>query len=122
MHTVKGREPAAVKEGIQEQHTINGLNFAKLGSLESKKLIDKHTTAQLVRSRQLDTLIFWKKRDPLKNENFNGENSVYSSVLNALLGGILITNGPEKTSHYIDSELLNPSKKASLASIANSAV
>ncbi|SCU99975.1 LANO_0F04588g1_1 [Lachancea nothofagi CBS 11611] len=124
VHSLKdSATPLVASAGTQQnQKPINGLNFTNLGSQVSKLLIAKKTTAQVIKERQLDSLIFWKKRDPLQNSTYNGETAVLASVLNALVGGILITNGPEKTSHYIENEFLNPSNEASLVRIANSMV
>ncbi|CAR30387.1 mitochondrial 54S ribosomal protein mL57 [Lachancea thermotolerans CBS 6340] len=118
VHSLRSAKPLSpVAEG-KNQKSINGLNFTNLGTQLSKLLIAKKTTAQVIRSRHLDSLIFWKKRDPLKNESFNGETTVYSGVLSALVGGILVTNGPQKTSQFIEKELLDPKKEASLVQIA----
>ncbi|SCU91251.1 LADA_0F08922g1_1 [Lachancea dasiensis] len=119
VHSLKSSSSASAQN---EQKPINGLNFTNLGSQGSKLLISKKATAEVIRKRQLDSLIFWKKRDPLQNEVYNGEATVLSSVLNAFIGGILITNGPEKTSEYIQNEFLNPSKEASLIRITDSMV
>ncbi|CEP64123.1 mitochondrial 54S ribosomal protein mL57 LALA0_S10e02960g [Lachancea lanzarotensis] len=102
------------------QKPINGLNFTNLGSQGSKLLISKNTTAEFIRKRQLDSFVFWKKRDPLQNAAYNGESAVYASVLNALLGGMLLTNGAEKTNRYIQNEFLDSSKEASLVRVASS--
>ncbi|SCU83435.1 LAME_0C05182g1_1 [Lachancea meyersii CBS 8951] len=102
------------------QKPINGLNFTNLGSQGSKLLISKKTTAEVIKKRQLDSFVFWKKRDPIQSAAYNGETAIYASVLNALVGGILLTNGPEKASQYIQSELLDSSKDASLVCVASS--
>lgn len=100
------------------QSTINGLNFTNLGTQLSKLLISRNTAAGFIKAKQLDELIFWNRRDSLKSSKFNGEHTVCSSVLNALIGGILTFNGQEKTANFIDSELLNQNNEISLARIS----
>ncbi|SCU89369.1 LAFA_0E17546g1_1 [Lachancea sp. 'fantastica'] len=112
--------PLSPVSAEKTQKSINGLNFTNLGSQGSKSLISKNTTAELIRKRQLDSYVFWKKRDPLQTAAYNGESAVYASVLNALVGGMLLTNGPEKTSEYIQKEFLDSSKEASLVRVASS--
>ncbi|SCV04083.1 LAMI_0H13278g1_1 [Lachancea mirantina] len=103
-------------------NSINGLEFSNLGTQFSKQLISKQTLSEVIKERGIDTLVFWKKRDPLKDAKFNGENSIFSSVLNAVVGGVLVTSGPEKASEFIGNELLDATKQSSLASIANKVV
>lgn len=101
------------------QQSINGLNFTNLGTHLSKLLISKPVTARFIKQRNLDTLIFWKMKDPLKDSHHNGETTIYSTVLNAFVGGILATNGPSKARTFVDKVLLDQESESSLVHIAN---
>ncbi|SCW04371.1 LAFE_0H12046g1_1 [Lachancea fermentati] len=119
VHSLKSQDADVAKGNASVRININGLNFTNLGTQFSKQLIAKQTTAKFIKARQLDSLVFWKRRDPLKNDVYNGESSVLSSVLNAIVGGILTTNGPQKAAAFIEKELLNCEKEVSLINIAN---
>lgn len=41
------------------------------------------------------------------NDNFNGEQKVFASCLQAIVGAMLLTNGKEKTIDYINKEIYN---------------
>lgn len=107
-----------IAEGKLQQN-INGLNFTNLGTQLAKLLISKPATASFIKAKNLDSLIFWKMKDPLKDTYHNGETTIYSSVLNAIVGGILMINGPEKTVKFIHDFLLNTERDVSLVKIAN---
>lgn len=101
------------------QKGLNDLNFTNLGTQLSKLLISKESSSRFMQAKDLDTFIFWKMRDPLnKGEKFNGEVTISNSVLNALVGGMLITNGPVKTTNFIKNELLNNDSDISLVKYA----
>lgn len=101
------------------QRPINGLNFTNLGTQVSKLLITKPVTARFIKEKELDSLIFWKMKDPLKDSHHNGETTIYSTVLNAFVGGILATNGPAKAVKFVEKVLLDKESKSSLVNIAN---
>ncbi|EDO15428.1 hypothetical protein Kpol_1027p2 [Vanderwaltozyma polyspora DSM 70294] len=102
---------------IQKQ--IDNLNFTNLGTQFSKLIISKYSTSKFIIEKNLDSLIFWKMRDPFKAKNYNGDHTINSTVLAALIGGILKTNGPAKTANFITGELLNNDNTASLLKFAN---
>ncbi|AET41630.1 mitochondrial 54S ribosomal protein mL57 Ecym_8357 [Eremothecium cymbalariae DBVPG len=100
------------------QENINGLNFTNLGTQAGKLVISKFVTSEFVRLKQIDNLIFWNKRDSLQSEKFNGEHTVRTTVLNALIGGTLMFNGDEKAARFLEVELFDPTKESSLVSIS----
>lgn len=122
VYSLRSKELLSQVNDSKFQQSINGLNFTNLGTQASKLLISKKTTSDFIKHKQLDTLIFWKKRDPLKAEQFNGEHTVFSSVLNAIVGSILMMNGPKKTAEFIEAELLDLNKDVSLVKIAKEQV
>lgn len=89
---------------------INGMNFNTLGSTMSKQILSEYKLTKFMESLGLKELIFWKKRNVNENNEFNGEPKIVSSVLNSLVGAILLTNGVEKTSSFVNSFLLNSEK------------
>lgn len=101
------------------QQSINGFNFTNLGTQLSKLLISRPVTARFIKDKKLDSLIFWKMKDPLKDSHHSGETTIYSTVLNAFVGGILATNGPIKTVEFVKKVLLNSESDVSLVNIAN---
>lgn len=101
------------------QQSIKGLNFTNLGTQLGKLLISRPVTARFIKEKNLDSLIFWKMKDPLRDSHHNGETTIYSTVLNALVGGILATNGPTKAIEFVNSVLLNSESDVSLVKIAN---
>lgn len=108
-------QPVLMDKGRKNiQNPINGLNFANLGTHSAKNIISKEVIGELVRLKGIDSLIFWNKRSTLESAKFNGQDTVRTSVLNALIGGTLIFNGYEKTAAYVNSELLNPKNEQSL--------
>ena len=58
-------------------------------------------------------------RDATKDGRYNGENTVFTSALNALVGAILISNGPEKATNFVQQVLLNGENDVNLVKIAN---
>ncbi|QLQ79723.1 hypothetical protein HG537_0C03710 [Torulaspora globosa] len=104
------------------QQSINGLNFTNLGTQLSKLLISKPVAARFVKQRKLDALIFWKMKDPLKDSHHNGETTIYSTVLNAFVGAVLATNGPDKARQFVSKVLLDGESESSLVHIANEQV
>ncbi|CAL9731017.1 large ribosomal subunit protein mL57 [Monosporozyma unispora] len=92
---------------------INGLNFNTLGSNKSKQILSECNLAQLMESLALNKLIFWKKRNVNESNDFNGEPKIASSVLNSVVGAILLTNGVEKTTLFVTNFLLK-NKKANI--------
>lgn len=85
---------------------INGMDFSTLGSYESKKLFSESKLFNIMESLGLHKLVFWKKRDFNGTRIFNGEPKIVSSVLNSLIGAILLTNGLEKASLFVTDFLL----------------
>lgn len=86
---------------------INGMNFNTLGSTMSKQILSEYKLVQFMESLGLKELIFWKKRNVNENNDFNGEPKIVSSVLNSLVGAILLTNGEKKASSFVNDFLLN---------------
>lgn len=101
------------------QQPINGLNFTNLGTQLAKLLISKPVAANFIKEKNLDSLVFWKMKDPLKDSYHNGETAIYSTVLNAFVGGILATNGPLKATSFVQHVLLNDDAEVSLVRIAS---
>lgn len=101
------------------QRPLNNLNFTNLGTQLSKFLISKDAIAEFIKEKHLDSLIFWKMRDVTKDGHFNGESAIYSSALNALVGAILVGNGPERAGQFVQQALLNGENDVSLVKIAN---
>lgn len=96
IHSVKNDSPLEARE--------NGplsLKFSNLGTNFAKELASKNTACTFIKSHKLGPFIFWKMRDPLKDSHINGETTIFASVLNAFIGAILTTNGPEKASLFI---------------------
>ncbi|GMM58487.1 mitochondrial 54S ribosomal protein YmL15 [Maudiozyma humilis] len=93
---------------------INGLDFAALGSPRSKTLVSRRNIGQTVKRADIDDVVFWKMRDVEKGGKYNGEDTVLSSVLSALVGAILTTNGPEVAATYVDKFLLGEGSSLSL--------
>lgn len=119
IHSLRQRDQLSPVASNKVQQPLNGLNFTNLGTVVSKLLISKTSTAQYIKAKQLDTLIFWKMRDATKDGRYNGENTVFTSALNALVGGILISNGPEKATNFVQQVLLNGENDVNLVKIAN---
>ena len=84
------------------QFNVNGCNFNNLGSQHSKQMVSRKTISDMVRRNNLQDLVFWKMRDPVKPGAYNGEDRVFSTVIHSLVGALLITNGPEKTARFVD--------------------
>ncbi|CCE65337.1 hypothetical protein TPHA_0K02040 [Tetrapisispora phaffii CBS 4417] len=102
------------------ENDINGLDFTNLGTSFSKLLISTAVLSKFVKEKKLNSLIFWKMRDNLKIDmKGSGEPLVCSTVLNALIGGMLSTNGIQKTKNFIEKELLNRENDISLIKLAN---
>ncbi|KAK5782488.1 mitochondrial 54S ribosomal protein mL57 MRPL15 PWA37_000574 [Arxiozyma heterogenica] len=85
---------------------VNGMNFDTLGSYESKNLLAEPKLFKFMESLGLHELVFWKKRDASGTKIFNGEPKIVSSVLNSVVGAILLTNGVEKASLFVNNFLL----------------
>lgn len=119
IHSVRQHELLSPVSQNKVQQAINGLNFTNLGTQLSKLLISKSAMSAFVRAKNLDTLVFWKMKDPLKDSYHNGETTIYSTVLSALVGAILVTNGPEKANRFVSGILLNNDKEDSLVKIAS---
>lgn len=105
------------------QNTSNNNNdfvgFNSLGKNASKALCGKNTISQFIQSKNLHNFIFWKMRNPLLSLKYNGADIVFNSVLNAILGSILLSNGQKKAIDFINGELLNNNNDISLISIIN---
>ena len=84
------------------QFNVNGCNFNNLGSQPSKQMDPRKTISDMVRKNNLQDLVFWKMRDPVKSGAYNGEDRVFSTVIHSIVGALLITNGPEKTARFVD--------------------
>lgn len=119
IHSLRQKAQLSPVASNKVQQPLNGLNFTNLGTAVSKLIISKASTAQYIKEKQLDTLIFWKMRDATKDGRYNGENTVFASTLNALVGAVLISNGPEKASNFVQQVLLNGENNISLVKIAN---
>ncbi|CCH59821.1 hypothetical protein TBLA_0B10040 [Henningerozyma blattae CBS 6284] len=105
---------------VSNDQDQNQLKFNRLGSLRSKLLIDKTVLSKFIELRKLNEFIFWKLRNPLKDLSYNGSDKVYSSVITALVGGILLTKGDKKAIEFINGEFLNDnSNESTLISIVN---
>lgn len=85
---------------------VNGMNFDTLGSYESKNLLTEPRLFKFMESLGLHELVFWKKRDSNGTQIFNGEPKIVSSVLSSVVGAILLTNGVEKASLFVNEFLL----------------
>ncbi|AMD22589.1 HHL181Cp [Eremothecium sinecaudum] len=101
------------------QEPVNGLNFANLGSVVAKSVLSKEVASEFVKSKNIDHLIFWNKRDINESAEFNGVHTIHSTVLNALIGSALTFHGHGKTIEYIEKELLDIKKEGSLAYLSN---
>ncbi|QLG73483.1 hypothetical protein HG535_0E05670 [Zygotorulaspora mrakii] len=119
IHSIKQPQLLSLVAPNKLQQAVNGLNFANLGTQVSKFLISKPAMAAFVKAKNIDSLVFWKMKDPLKDSHHNGETTIFSSVLNALVGAILLTNGPEKANRFVSNCLLGVDKDISLVKIAN---
>lgn len=103
-------------------HSIKGgdgkTDFTQLGSLQSRGLISHHTAAHYIMQKQLDPLVFWKMND-LNNGPVNGKSKILSTVLNSIVGAIVLQQGTGKASQFVFEELLNPKNSNSLLNIAS---
>ncbi|KAH3675723.1 hypothetical protein WICMUC_002515 [Wickerhamomyces mucosus] len=90
-----------------------------LGSKTSKDLISRKVLAEFIRKNELNQGIYWKKRDQLLTDSsINGEDSVFATVLEALIGGLLLNKGKLITEKFINERLLNETDPNSLINIA----
>lgn len=119
IHSLRQRDQLSPVAPNKVQQSLNGLNFTNLGTVTAKLIISKTSTAEFMKVKQLNSLIFWKMRDVTKDGRYNGENTVFTSALNALVGAILISNGPEKAANFVQQVLLNGENDVSLVKIAN---
>lgn len=93
----------------------------KLGTEASKSLNSTLVLAEFLRSQKSNIIdsIFWKKRDPLlTNPKQNGENSIYATTTNAIVGGILLHYGKLKANKFVDEVLLKENDENSLVGIS----
>ena len=93
---------------------INGLDFAALGSARNKTAVSKKNIGKTAKRANIDDVVFWKMRDVERGGKYNGEDAVLSSVLGAIVGAILTTNGPEVAATYVDKFLLDKNSNLSL--------
>ncbi|CDH09979.1 related to 54S ribosomal protein L15,mitochondrial [Zygosaccharomyces bailii ISA1307] len=119
IHSLKQKANLSPVSKGKIQQSLNNLNFTNLGTQLSKLLISKDATAEFIKEKHLDSLIFWKMRDVTKDGRFNGETAIFSSALNAIGGAILISSGPEKAGRFVEQVLLNGENDVSLVKIAN---
>lgn len=119
IHSLKQQDFLSPVAEDKVQQSIKGLNFTNLGTQVAKLLISRAVTARFIKEKSLDSLIFWKMKDPLRDSHHNGETAIYSTVLNAIVGGILATNGPAKAIDFVNKVLLNSESDVSLVKIAN---
>lgn len=103
----------SVKEG-------NDTDFTQLGTVESRGLISHHTAANYIMRKQLDPLVFWKMSD-LNNGPVNGKSKILSTVLNSIVGAIVLQQGTGKASQFVFEDLLNPKNSDSLLNISSKA-
>ncbi|CCF59916.1 hypothetical protein KAFR_0I01350 [Kazachstania africana CBS 2517] len=96
-------------------YTLNQTkSFNSLGSKDSRNMIHRDTLSQVIKDLGLRPMVFWKKRDPVRGATYNGEATILSTVLNSLVGAILIINGETKATKFVDELLLNKNSKHSL--------
>ncbi|KAL6941266.1 hypothetical protein ACO0RG_002393 [Hanseniaspora osmophila] len=106
---------AIVKDMTKLQNSENVNNKNIIGSAFSKKVLSNEVLNKVFEQHQLQDLVFWKKRALDHNEgNFNGEFTVHSTCLKALVGAILLKNGQDKTSQFFEQEIYH--KMVQLAS------
>lgn len=117
VYSLKQQDASSSDPTVDSQNKINGLNFSNLGAQLSKSIISKDVVAKHIKEKQLDSLVFWNKRDIDRDHKYNGEYTVLQSVLNAFVGSIYLLNGAEKAGEYVNNELLGESK-TSLVHIA----
>ncbi|CCD26212.1 mitochondrial 54S ribosomal protein mL57 NDAI_0H00380 [Naumovozyma dairenensis CBS 421] len=95
-------------------NTEQNINLRALGTPFNRSLVSKDTLSTYIKSIGLEKYIFWKKRDsnsiiPIDTDQqidtFNGEATVLSTILNSIIGAILITNGEQKTIEFINTLL-----------------
>ncbi|KAL3231721.1 Large ribosomal subunit protein mL57 [Nakaseomyces bracarensis] len=103
-------------------HTVKGdgkvADFTQLGTLQSRGLISHHTAADYIIRKQLDPLVFWKMND-VNDGPINGKSKILSTVLNSVVGAIVLQQGPGKASQFVFEDLLNPNNADSLLNIAS---
>ncbi|AAS51898.1 ADL023Wp [Eremothecium gossypii ATCC 10895] len=109
------QQPGAA--GVQ-QKPVNGLNVANLGHEPYTLWTDSKVISEHMRTRDVDDLIFWNKRDSRATEKFNGLPKVRTTVLQALIGSSLTFNGEEKTAKFVLEELMDSNNANSLPSLA----
>lgn len=100
-----------------EPNEVNGYQFDTLGHWKNKSLTSSNLAAKFIKGRELGDLVFWKIRDPTRDAQYNGEDSVYLTVFESLIGAILLTQGHKKASQYVLGELLNPAVDGSLINL-----
>ncbi|KAH3901786.1 mitochondrial 54S ribosomal protein mL57 SCDLUD_001565 [Saccharomycodes ludwigii] len=101
--------PPSSSTSSSNNNFINGKDLSILGTSFGKGLLSKEVVSNIFETNfKLDGLVFWKKRSLITaNDNFNGEQKVFASCLQAIVGAMLLTNGKEKTIDYINKEIYN---------------